>query len=1064
MEQNNIAPRALMIVAITALLVWAYTSMGIKFGQDLKGGTTLRFSLDIDGAKRAGLVDDQMPNEEIVAQTLEIIGERIDKYGLAEIQLTQYGDNKFLVSLPADAGTQPDAVVKVISQLGDLKFRIEVLPDSTYKARATDGPEPARMGLWKGTDEEFNTFKNEEVKVWQTARDRGEMYSPTRGEYLLVKRAKVIGFDRKETVPDGSEVGHFAIVESNSGQVDFDGGILTNPSVGENPNTGEPVVLYEVKNEFQNDFGRWTGANVGLPMAIILNNQYHSAPTINERLTKNVQITLGRGGSRKAKRDEAKALATVLQTGSLKIQPVLEAKNVMGPSLAGKSRDRGIQAILAAFALVLIFMIVYYRASGMVANVALLLNLVLLVGFMAFFQAVLTLPGIAGIVLTVGMAVDANILINERIREERRGGRSLARAVAEGYDRALSAIIDANVTSLITAIFLYNFGSGAVKGFAVTLAIGLVVSMFTAIFVTRTIMDWLMNAGIIKELSTHGSGEPPKVKWLGLRRIFGPLSVAGIVFGIVMFMSTDKYTLYDIDFTGGYRMQAAFVEKTTPDEVTELLSETKMDVDVEVTRFNDKGDRETSKVTVPVGPYPDAQVLSAGEDGRAIEINVQRLFHGDSQDEEAEAKAFREYMGRLLAERLMPDWQLKPIVRYNHVPKEGDAADDPLAAYGGGITGVIAFNDPDALLSPDTLKSILKDDLPFWTQEDGRDRAFKPAERGLTREVEVRAYPTASAGIAAYEFWLSSKTASGATPEANVSMMSQRMGEYLGGKGLKTRLGKDMPEGAEKQKKLERFGLSQPFPSEDAIGSTVAERLRDDAIVALFLSLVFIIFYIALRFRSRSMGFAAVLCLFHDVAITLGLVALANTLGIVDAKLNLAMVAAFLTLVGYSVNDTVVIFDRIRENRGKRPTIDAELINASINQTLARTIRTTATFLLVCFALFGFNYGQRNVLEGFSFLLILGSIIGTYSTIAISTPLLLYLPWLWERLKGFAPKTSMVTNCLSSSATFLLTPLAALAWLAWGAVFAAVAFVIGLVLFVPWSLSSDNDEAKAATA
>ena len=160
----------------------------------------------------------------------------------------------------------------------------------------------------------------------------------------------------------------------------------------------------------------------------------------------------------------------------------------MGPSLAGQSRDRGIQAVIVAFLLVLIFMIVYYRTSGMVANVALLLNLVLLVGFMAFFQAVLTLPGIAGIVLTVGMAVDANILINERIREERRGGRSLARAVAEGYDRALSAIVDANVTSLITAIFLYNFGSGPVRGFSITLGLGILTSVFTAIYVTRLIL------------------------------------------------------------------------------------------------------------------------------------------------------------------------------------------------------------------------------------------------------------------------------------------------------------------------------------------------------------------------------------------------------------------------------------------------------------------------------------------------------------------------------------------------------------------------------------------------
>jgi hypothetical protein len=170
------------------------------------------------------------------------------------------------------------------------------------------------------------------------------------------------------------------------------------------------------------------------------------------------------------------------------------------------------------------------------------------------------------------------------------------------------------------------------------------------------------------------------------------------------------------------------------------------------------------------------------------------------------------------------------------------------------------------------------------------------------------------------------------------------------------------------------------------------------------------------------------------------------------------MVAAFLTLVGYSVNDTVVIFDRIRENRGKRPTIDEGLINASINQVLSRTIRTTATFLLVCIALFGFNYGQRNVLEGFAFLLILGSLIGTYSTVAISTPLLIYLPWLWERVKAYAPKGAMLTNLLSNVFTMLLAPLVAVFWVLWALAFALVVFVIGLVLFVPWAMGSGAEK------
>ena len=245
------------------------------------------------------------------------------------------------------------------------------------------------------------------------------------------------------------------------------------------------------------------------------------------------------------------------------------------------------------------------------------------------------------------------------------------------------------------------------------------------------------------------------------------------------------------------------------------------------------------------------------------------------------------------------------------------------------------------------------------------------------------------------------------------------------------------------------------------IGPTVAQRLKNDAMLALALSLIGIIIYIAFRFTSRAMGFAAVLCLFHDVAITLGIVALANLFGLVDAKMNLPMVAAFLTLIGYSVNDTVVVFDRIRENRGKKRVITTEMIDLSINQTLARTIKTSVTFLLVCVALFAFNVGQRNVLEGFAFLLIVGSIIGTYSTIAIASPLLLYLPWLWERMKGFAPPTALVTGAASHWLTLILVPVAALLYAAWGLAFAALLFVAGLVLFPVWALTEPVDASAA---
>ncbi len=1056
MESSNIRNRSILIVIVAALLVWAYFQSGIRLGQDLRGGTTLRFSLDIEGAKKSGRIAQDADPAQVVDQTLKVIGERLDASGLAELGLVPYGEDKFLISLPAGAASQADAIIAVVSQLGDLKFRIQVLPDAEYQRRIEtnyrdDPPELKRKGVWPGSNEEFDKYKKAEIAVWRAATAAGEVYIPkTDPRYSVVK----------EEGTDGSQDFHFHVMEEvgfPKGVKPFDGGILTDPVVTEDERR-RPVVAYQVRNEYQNVFGQWTEENVGLPMAIILNDEFKTAPTIMDRLERSVQITLGDRGSNEAMRKEAEALVTVLETGSLKIRPILEARTVMGATLAGESRDRGILAIIVAFGLVLVFMVIYYRTSGMIANIALLLNLVMLVGFLAFFQAVLTLPGIAGIVLTVGMAVDANILINERIREERRGGRTLRRAVSEGYDRALSAIIDANVTSIITAIFLYKFGSGPVRGFAITLAIGLMVSMFTAIFVTRTVFEGMMKKGIIKDVQAWRTDEPFKVRWLSLRRIFAPISVIAVVVGLFIFSITDRYTLYDIDFTGGYKIQAEFHTETTPDQVKKVLAEMQQEVDVEVPGFDEDNNPIVRKAKVTVGPYPGARVLAVGDQKKSVEIDVQRLFTDPNQDEQEQALAFQKYIRDVLADRLMPDGMIVPPERYDHVtPEDAGGEVDPLEELNGGVRFVVAFRDPGDVLNAGTLEAILKDDMPFWTKSDGREVPSKPADKGLDRKVVVRDYPEES--VKAYEVWMKSTTSGGQAVETaknpnEQKILRTRIAEFLGSKAFTDQLSLGMsPQQAEEAGKV---ALSQPFPSEDHIGSTVAERLKNDAIIALVLSLIGIIFYIAIRFKSRSMGFAAVICLFHDVAITLGLVAIANSLGIVDAKINLAMVAAFLTLVGYSVNDTVVVFDRIRENRGKRPVLTADIINLSINQTLTRTIRTSLTFLIVCVTLFSFNYGQRNVLEGFAFLLILGSIIGTYSTLAISTPLVLYLPWLWERMKGYAPKGEIVTKTLTNPATILLSPVAAIAWLVWAIAFVVLVFVAGLVLFVPWALSSDD--------
>ena len=1041
MEQTNLKSRAILIAVVTALLLASLFHWGIRLGQDLEGGTTLRFSLDLDRAEATGRIDAEN-REKVVADTIKVIEDRINKFGLAEISLTPIGEDKFEISLPAGTEGDVDSIVGVVTALGDLKFRITVRPDAQYGS--WDGETPPRLkepgsSPWQGaegfpaTAEGYQAFFEAEVQRWKDARDTVTQYVPADPRYFVVPRTR----------GDASTIQDFALLEEPAeSKYQFDGRILSDPQVGQGE-AGRPEVYYNVKLDYQNAFGEWTGANVGLPMAIVLNEEFYSDPTIQSKLTDRVRITLGSGRSFKEQQAEAEQIATVLQTGSLKVRPKLESRTKVGARLAGEARQRGIYAVFVAFALVLLFMVVFYSKTGAVADFALFLNVVLLLGTLAFFRAVLTLPGIAGIVLTLGMAVDANILINERIREERLAGRSLRRAVSEGYARAFTTIVDANVTSLITAVFLYAFGTGPVRGFAVTLIIGLLASMFTAIFVTRTILEWGLKSGRFKDIRMLGTGEPPKISWVALRRYFAPLSTIGVIFGLLVFTLEDRTTFYDVDFTGGLKLQARFESDTTIDDVRDALEHDTQTVEVEL---EDPDGEVRVRREIVAGPYPQAQVVAVGDDNRGVEITIQREGGEEAEAEpELEQKTFEAYVRKSLGARLLPDWVADGPRSY-----EAPATAEPeLRALDGGIYVRVTLLDPAGVLTSERIQEAIATRMPYWTRR-GSEVVRNPAST-VDRTVVVRPVEgPANPSYDSYDIWM--KTTNKATSnvvETDPPRVRSALSEFLGGAGLKNAL-MDAGVGEAETKDVT---LSTPFPSVDLIGSSVARRLQNDALIALVLSLLGIIAYIAFRFSSRAMGLAAVICLFHDVAITLGIVALANIFGVVDAKISLPMVAAFLTLVGYSVNDTVVVFDRIRENRGKKQVITPAMIDLSINQTLARSIKTSATFLLAALALFVINYGQRNVLEGFAFILIIGSVIGTYSTVAIASPLLLFLPWLWERIQGLRPRAAIVTQPASHVWGLPLVPFTAVLWFLWAVAFVVVGFLIGLVLFPVWALT-----------
>ena len=1053
MKQINVTGRFITILVVTVLAVLFYEQRGLKLAQDLRGGTSLRFWMDIPKARAEGRVSGQ-DDATVVADTLRVIDQRINASGLAEIELVELGENRFEINLPSGNDGDIDQIVSLVTTLGDLQFRVEVLPDELYRR---DGQASAwkrqRFGVWTGTQEEFTAFKEAEVKAWQAAQAAGTAYTPSRPPYRVVPR---------QGAPAEAGAFAFAVVEDPaSADERFDGAILENPAVSKD-DEGRPVTVFDVKNKFRGSFESWTGRNVQLPMAIILNGEHVMAPFINQPLSDNVQVTLGATSMDDA-RKQAEELKTTLQTGSLKLRPVLEARTKVGARLAGESRDRGVLATLVALGLVLVFMLVYYRWMGVVANVALILNLVLLIGALAFADAALSLPGIAGIVLTLGVAVDANILINERIREERALGRNLHRALDEGYSRALTTIVDSNMTSIITAVFLYAYGSGAIRGFAVSLVLGLLISMFTAIFVTRAIFEWQIKRGSLREFKVTGSGKVPTFAWMANRTWMVPLSVLLVVGGIFLFATTDRLTLYDIDFTGGQKVQMRFAGPVTVDEVKQGLRGAPVEVEVASSYFDQDKVLQMRRQKVAVGPLDGAEVFTVGDGGDAIELKVQRATDRADLGPEEEEQALRGFLAQRFAGRLLPAWQSAPARRIPTAPApEGNAgapaapADPALAAVAGGITTDVAFVDPRARLTPALLESVLSKDFPHYVH-DGKRRAVAVAD--MKRSVVVR--PSAQQGtgvVRRFDVWVKTSTKDGTTSEdADPERFGKDLEQWLGSGAFRAAVAREL--GLADAREAEDVALSQPLPSQDQISASVAQRLKNDALLALSLSLLGIIVYVALRFRSRAMGLASVLCLFHDVAVTAGVVALVNALGLVDARINLTMVAAFLTLVGLSINDTVVIYDRIRENRGRAPTITTAMIDLSLNQTFGRTLKTITTILLVCFALFFFNVGQRNVLEGFAFCLIVGSFVGTYSSIAIAAPLLLFLPWAWTRVKGLAPKGALVGACAARWVLMPLLPVALVAWLLWAVAFSAYAFVVGLLLFTPWALSGKAEEA-----
>jgi SecD/SecF fusion protein len=700
------------------------------------------------------------------------------------------------------------------------------------------------------------------------------------------------------------------------------------------------------------------GSQFARQLAIVLDGQVVSSAAIQSAIRTDGQIT---GDFTKKKVDD---IVSILRAGALpatlKSQPVSE--NTVGARLGADTIRKGTISVGVAFLAILIFMVVYYRFAGLVACVALLANLLLTVAFMVLVSATFTLPGLAGLVLMLGMAVDANVLIYERLREERDRGASLPLAIRNGYDRAFPTIIDTHLSSIFTAIVLYAVGNDQLKGFGISLAVGLCISLFTSLYMTRLLFDIWLAKNWLHKLSMYRLFSRPNIDFMAIRYYWFTATIVLTVIGFAVFILRLPEGL-DIDFNGGTAYGGQLTQPMELTQLRDLLDEGNQKEKLQVAgvaevslpdnayeiTYIDKGASQTKRtIHLPnTPPGKTAEDRTADVKARASKLPdqaIEQYFPGFEKESSAGSRHFtirtsekapelvQAVIGRLLADKL----------------KRIDMSNFEIAKGGKHID--LTFTD---FASPGQVSMLL-------------DREFKA----------LHIHPTFAV------------TGEGKPQEEQYKKMRVELTEPI---NPPDKLGQAME--ATKREFAER---PQPDRLEN-FDSELAAETQQRAMYAILASWGAILLYLWFRFGSWTFGLATVMCLIHDLFFTLGIIAfchyihqwapgLASALLIQDFKINLAAVAALLTLVGYSVNDTIVVFDRIREVRGKNPELTPQMINDSVNQTLSRTLLTAFSVWLVVIILY--IWGGEGV-HLFAFVMVTGVIVGTYSSIYIASPLLL---------------------------------------------------------------------------
>ena len=830
-----------------------------------------------------------VPMDKLVAA----VSRRVNPGGQKEVTVRQFGLDQIEVILPEVEQSEVEQIKKIISSAGVLEFRIVAnRADPRHRTAITQA----------------EGFRGQTVRLQGEPAARWVRIDPAK----MPMDASMV----TRTAADGG-VEVLAMLD----RFNVTGGDLSRVSPDIDDASLAPCVSFLLNSRGAAKFSVLTSRNLPDPnngltsrLGILLDDTLQSAPVIRSTISSSGQIT---GNFDQREVDE---IVEILNAGSL--PAALEREPISEQRISAQLGDDTIrsagQAMLVATIVVLTFMLAYYRFSGLVADLAVLLNIVLVVALMISFKVAFTLAGLAGLVLSVGMAVDANVLIYERMREELDRGAAVRMAIRNGFQRAFSTIIDSNLTTLITGVILFAIGTDQLKGFAITLILGLALNLFTAVFCSRVVFDLAERSGWLRKLSMGRILSATSLQFVRWAPVAAAISLALIAAGLAAAARRGS-ELFDIDFTGGTSVQVELKEgqELPIAEVRKLV-----------------GSKLESATVSGVAVADEAA-------GRRFKIDT------SNQDEQEVERLLQEaFPGRLATYGM----QVGVVGPGPDAAREGEAKPDEPAR----LMTSVPLTFPERITGK-ALTAKLQETLDAASISDA-EFDLQPAEGGAGTSLS----PTQPQRL-----WILSTSLDQATTRSLVDRMAKELAD------------------------------TPAYLSANAIGGKVAGNTRVTAVYALLASLALIVLYVWVRFQNVAFGIAAVVALIHDVLVALAALALSRYLApflgwaqVDEFRISLDVVAALLTIVGFSINDTIVIFDRLREIRGKAKFVTGEMIDRAVNQTLSRTILTSGTALLAVLVLY--LLGGPGI-HAFAFTMLVGVISGTYSTVYIAAPLVLWL-------------------------------------------------------------------------